>query len=288
MRGLRTLKFLFLLCAGAALASAGTILNGWGFNIDGVFTGFNQVSVATSADFPTEATVGTFDAGSIDTAFPQSGDGSGLGDIVVTLSGAGSHSVILFLDEELGTIADGFWYANEYGSSLSLGPAPSGLSWEIDELGYGNACNTNVPEDCYGGNLYGDVVSGILTNTNVPLGSGVGTLSNPTDIAVALGLSFSLQANEIAHITFSSGWLAGSDTSSLAPGFYLTQRNTNPASGTFWFRVASQIDDPPTEAPEPAGWVLLMTGGAIISVARFRLRRRNTVRIAAEIPPAND
>jgi hypothetical protein len=275
-RGLRFLKVIFLVCASTALASAGSILNGWGFNIDGVFTGFNQVTTATISDFPAEAINPgtTIDVGSIDSAFPQNGTGTGLGDIVVTLSTPGTHKVIVFLDAELGSVGDGFWYGNEYGSSLSLGSPTSGLSWEIDELGYGGTCNTNVPEDCYSGNLFNDVVSGTLTNSNNPLSVGLGTVDHPVDVSLALGLTINLAATQTARLTFTAGLLAGSDTSSLLSGFYLTQRNSNPASDTYWFKVASQIDSPPADAPEPGTWVLLLTGSALIAVARFRLQRR--------------
>ncbi len=208
----------------------------YAFNIDGVVTANPAVPAAVD-----------------DSAFSYL---TGLGTISLSLATPGNHFVGLFVDHEIDEALNTFF--NEYGSSV--GVAPAGLSWEIDEPGF-------IFGDIYT-NFTGSTaaVSGLDHTTGVPIG-------NPDDPSMALGWNFGLLVGENATITFSLSTVAP------ASGFYLAQ--TDPASNaSVYFSSTLTIlgSDPGgggTPIPEPgsalAGLACLGVMGASLTRRRRRL-----------------
>jgi hypothetical protein len=102
---------------------------------------------------------------------------TGLGAITAQLTGAGVHSVDLFMDHDI----DALTFFDEEGARS--GSPSTGQSWEIDEPGF----------------IFGDIVANFLDSS---LDNSLDFLG-PEDISMALGWDFSLSANEIATIMFS-------------------------------------------------------------------------------------
>ncbi|MSV28091.1 MAG: PEP-CTERM sorting domain-containing protein [Bryobacterales bacterium] len=169
---------------------------------------------------------------------------TGLGSVAVTVTGAGAHSVTGFFDHEIDELINTFF--NEFGAVS--GVAPAGLRWEIDEPGY------------VFGNIFAHVISGPLDNTNgVPAGS-------PDDVSLALAWNFVLGAGQTGHVHFLV------DSVAPAAGFYLTQ--TDPDSGSSIF-LSGGLEIEGGAAPEPASYVLLLTG--IVGIALGRRYRQSRV-----------
>ena len=208
----------------APAADAGSVLFEWALNIDGT------VSDSLAGDpVPAGANTAGFDFT------------TGLGTMLVTVSGAGLHYVSLFLDHEIDEAINGF--TNEYGEALGV-PA-AGKTWEIDEPGY------------VFGNIFANFGASALDNTNaVPIGA-------PDDVSMAAAWAFTLAAGETATVT-----LAVSTTD--PGGFRLAQ--TDPASAeTIYFRNGLTITGD-GQVPEPASGVLLLIGAGVLGLA-VRMRR---------------
>ena len=94
-------------------------------------------------------------------------DITGLGEITVTIGGAGPHWMGLFVDHEIDEPINTFF--NEYGEAF--GTEEAGQSWEIDEPGFVDGSN-NVPS------------------------------SFPDDVSMALGWDFLLGVGETATMSF--------------------------------------------------------------------------------------
>jgi hypothetical protein len=117
---------------------------------------------------------------------------SGLGTIKYTVTGAGAHSFIGFVDDEADYV-NGVFDDHGFVSGASV---PGGMSWQIDQPGpLGNLAAANGP---------------LLDENNVPTGN--------NDVSFALGFNFNLTAGETATIDLSL-------TSSSPGGFYLGQAN---------------------------------------------------------------
>lgn len=122
---------------------------------------------------------------------------TGLGTSTVTVSGAGSHYVGLFLDHEIDEFIN--TYFNELGSSSGVPLA--GQTYEIDEPGY----------------VFGDIFDNLL---NEALDGTI--LAGPEDISMALAHEFVLSDGETATVSFVAGEVAPA-------GFFL--RHSDPDSG---------------------------------------------------------
>jgi PEP-CTERM motif len=216
MRGLR--RFILIGAAGLIAAlqaqAAATSLFEFAFNIDSTLTDNFPPSVTT----PSGVNLGGFDTS------------TGLGTISVSLGGAGSHYVGLFVDHEIDEAIN--TYFNEYGSAS--GSPASGQSWEIDEPGY----------------VFGDIFTNFgnsaLDNSNgVPIGS-------PDDVSMALAWDFNLVAGETASISFVASLTAPTS------GFYLTQ--TDPDSGASIFLSSGLNIRGGGTTPEPATLALVGLG----------------------------
>jgi hypothetical protein len=258
---------LILLLAGSTAASASSILDGWAFNIDGVFTPYDPAGSDVS-NFPPRVDGSGFDAGIINLPLGLT-TGSGLGTIVATVVGPGTHTVITWLDVHLDTY--GSWYADELGRTA--GALPAGTTWQIDEPGWG-ACDSNMPPDycpSYTGSALRDVAAGALWNRNrIAIVDGDRLL---TDVSLALGRTFTLGNAQRARLTFRTGYVSSADELDLYiennPGFYLMQENAH-GDGAYW--VSSKVTYEAT--PELNPWYLILSGGLAIALGKMR-RRRN-------------
>jgi len=157
---------------------------------------------------------------------------SGLGTLQYTVSSAGPHSFIGFVDDE----AD---YApfNDYG--FSGGTPASYLSWQIDQPAtLGTLAYNNGP----------------LLNVNNVSGKAAG-LSGSQDVSFALGFNFSLGADQVATIDLS--------LSSTAPsGSYLYLGQANADSGrTVYYSGTLSISNEIAGVPDNgATWITMLLG----------------------------
>ena len=190
---------------------------------------------------PAFADIGLFDwAGNIDgiissppgmdlSAFD---DITGLGTITVTVSGAGSHYVGLFVDHEIDE-ADNTYF-NETGATS--GSPAAGQSWEIDEPGWFN------------GDIYENFVAGALDNG---IGTSIyGDTTFPDDVSMAMGWDFDL-ADLPAIITFNL-----SDTAPSG-GFYLIHNDPDSAKSVYF---SSSL----TVVPVPGAFLLGVIGAGCV------------------------
>ena len=169
---------------------------------------------------------------------------TGLGTATATVTGAGLRNVLFFLDIDIDETINGF--SNEFGSVV--GTPSAGLSWEIDEPGFGGIM----------GNIYANFLLGALDDTNaVPAGS-------RDDVSFALGWAFTLAADETATLNFR--------TSLDAPtgGFYLVQTDPDSLSSVY-FSSDIDINGGGTTVPD-AGSTLLLLGMGLAACSRLRRR----------------
>jgi hypothetical protein len=166
---------------------------------------------------------------------------TGLGTILVSVGGAGSHYVSLFVDHEIDQATNTFF--NEYGDTS--GSAAAGQTWEIDEPGY------------LFGDIYDNFLVSALDGTNaVPSGL-------DDDVSMAQGWDFALAAGETAEVTFV--------LASVQPsGFYLS--HTDPDSNTTFY-FSSSVDISPSGVVPIPGAVWLF-GTALVGLGALGRRRR--------------
>ena len=189
---------------------------------------------------------------------------TGLGTLTLTFQPgvAGAYFFDVFFDHQLHVP-----FYNEYGSVSGIPGA--GISWQIDEPGFGDANRL--------GTIYTNVTNNALDNTNyIP-----GTLSNfanncgangggavdpacNNDVSMALGFNFFLAAEDVATITITAG------PNQPAGPFYLGQHDADTLSDVF-LTGALHIQ----VIPEPGSWALLGTVGLILGSA---LRRKFSAR----------
>ena len=152
--------------------------------------------------------------------------GSGLGRLTVSVSGAGSHYVGLFVDHEIDEATNTFF--NEFGTAT--GAPAAGQTWEIDEPGF------------VFGNIFANFLAGTLDN-----GNGV-PASTPDDVSMALAWALSLAAGEFAVVDFLLSETAPSS------GFYLAQTDPDSAA-TIYFSSRAEIG---RAVPEPGSLALFV------------------------------
>ena len=207
-------------------------LAGWAFNLDGVLS-----DIPLGDALPSAVDASLFDAS------------IGLGTVTVTVGGAGTHFIGLFVDHEIAQQMGGF--APEFGADH--GVLAAGQSWEIDEPGFA----------LHFGDIFDNLMAGLLDNSNaVPS-------TAPNDVAMALAWDVLLGPGEVARITFIL-----SDTSDMAvpAGFVLTQTDAAPNSQVT-IAFASTLSIQPV--PEPGAWLLL--GSGLVGILACRRRWQQSV-----------
>ncbi|WP_284614762.1 PKD domain-containing protein [Aquabacterium humicola] len=216
------------LLAGAQAPAATITLFDHALKIDGTVYGHTD-------SLPAHVNAGGFDPS------------TGIGTLTLTMSGAGNHTVGLFVDHEIDEAINTFF--NERGAMS--GSAAAGLSWEIDEPGF------------LFGDIYDHFMTGALDNTNaVPAGQ-------EDDVAMALAWNFLLDSDETATIRFIVS------SSKPANGLLLAQSDPDSdAALYFWSTLSIQGGG---QAPEPASAALVTLG----VLALCWSRRRRVLAIAA-------
>jgi len=161
-------------------------------------------------------------------------DITGLGIISVTVSGAGSHYVGLFVDHEIDVATN--TYFNETGATS--GSPAAGQSWEIDEPGW-------VDGDIYGNFEAGALDDGIGTSI-------YGPTTFPDDVSMAMGWDFDV-ADLPAIITF--------NLSDTAPpgGFYLIHNDPDSAESVYFSSSLTL-----TVIPAPGAFLLGVIGAGCV------------------------
>lgn len=213
-------SMLLLVCAAPTASAATITLFDFGFNVDGdIF----------AMSFPATSDKSGFD------------ETTGLGTVILTVTGVGAHNVIGFFDHEIDEDINTFF--NEYG----IGGTPAaGQSWEIDEPGW-----------VYG-DIYDNFLAGALDNSN-----GVPDTA-PDDVSMAMGWNFFLNAGETANIIFNIS------TTQPRP-FFLTQVDPDSQVSIFLSsRTVVTGGGGQPGVPEPSTVVLLISGLGLLAAARFR------------------
>jgi hypothetical protein len=243
-------------------ASASSILDGWAFNIDGIFT--SSIVLGTAPGYPVNdssmpATVNhvSFSGGTIDsTSGLVTGDANGQGSLTFSVTGVGSHQVVVFFDHHLAALpAD--YYVGDYGTRGAVPPASAASYQQFWEIGdpyldpihsnasYGATFLTNTID------YWGQINAGLDRDQSICC-----------DIALALGYTFNLNAGQVGNFSFRVG--------EIDPGgFRLMQGNDSYAP--IFFDSSFNIVN--TSVPEPAGWALMTAG--LASAGLFRVRSRS-------------
>lgn len=202
----------------------------YGFNIDGIS------SVPTLGD-PIPAEVDTSGFSTI----------TGLGNIDVTITGAGAHNVDAFFDHEIDEAINTFF--NESGTAT--GTSAAGQSWEIDEPGF----------------LFGDIFDNFelstLDNSNgVPVGL-------EDDVSLAMGWDFSLATGETAAISFTLADMLPP----ITPGFFLTHTDANSVANIYLWSSLTINYVPPDPDPIPEPSIVTLFGLGLFGIGFVRRRK---------------
>jgi hypothetical protein len=258
------LLILIVFSFGSPVASASSILDGWAINIDGEVTFFQMFNTATGGDFAGTPVDGNtwsvqtagFSFGSIDVSGGggQTGGGTGMGDLFISIAGTGTHTITLWLDHSLDE-GQGPAYWSDF--AAVAGSLPAGFQYTADEPGYGD------PNNLYTGTAYAQTAAGTLDNTNHLAFNGS---NSPSDVSMAIGMTYTIPVNASGAIFHFL--VAGS---APASGFYLVQSSTLGPDNLYFSADVTPISNP---VPEPSDWTLIIGGGLVI--LGLKLRRRSS------------
>lgn len=170
---------------------------------------------------------------------------TGLGEIAVSISGAGSRQVSLFLDIEIDEPANTFF--NEWGAAA--GVPPLGQTWEIDEPGY----------------VFGDI-HGNWLDDNLDGVNGV-PAALPDDVSLAIAWDFLLSPGMGANVSFLVSETAPSS------GFYLIHTDPDSARSIYFSSLLVTSGTP--DVPEPLTAPLLI--GAVVGLVVARKGRKKVL-----------
>lgn len=189
-------------------------------------------------------------------------DATGLGTLTLTFNpgAAGAYFFDAFFDHQLHVP-----FFNEYGA-VSGAPA-AGVSWQIDEPGFGDGNRL--------GTIFGNASANALDDTNHVPGTlsnlfndcGGNTPGNPpdpacnNDVSMALGFNFLLAADELAIIT-----ITASPTMPTG-GFFLRQLDPDTPSDVFLVGMISIVS---SRVPEPGTLSLVATALILLGARRRR------------------
>jgi len=232
MRTLMTLLLGTVLPLAALPAQAATVdLFDWAVNVDSTFA-----EPPLGDPIPAGVNTGAFD------------DVTGLGQLRISVTGAGAHYVGAFFDHEIDETINTFF--NETGAANDTPAAHQ--SWEIDEPGF----------------VDGDIFENLQLAS---LDNGVGTSVHgdtifPDDVSMAMAWDYTLLAGQTSMVTF---LISENQPDS---GFYLSQND--PDSQAFLY-LSSTLDirnQGPSAIPEPTTLALYGLGLAGLAVAGVRRR----------------
>jgi hypothetical protein len=256
-RGLVALRRNMLFLAGTAVMAIAAMaspthaavidLFGYGFNVDGNIGGNGAGGTTTGLE-------GAVPPGVNLAGFTIT---TGLGTILITVSGAGAHHVGLFVDHEIDEGTNSAF--NEQGSFT--GAAAVGQHWEIDEpVGMIQTDVINLPDLTFWDVNYLDLVP------SAPDCYPAEDLLTGCDVSMAMSFVFNLLADQTATIAFNIA-----ETLPTTP-FYLTQFDPDSDARIHLSGALSIQDNPPPGVPEPGMLALFAAGLSGIAVLRRRRR----------------
>ena len=165
-------------------------------------------------------------------------------------------------------------FFNEFGAAS--GTPAAGVSWQIDEPGFGDGNRLGTIFDNASANALDNTnhVPGTTSNFLNACGGNGGGPPDPTcnnDVSMAMGFNFVLAANEQVVLTLT--------TSAVRPGagFFLVQSDRDLPGDDLYLTGGINISTTSAAVPEPAT-LLLVSGGLITIAGRVRRRMRRAVR----------
>ena len=235
---------IIILFTGIIVTNAGAVefrLSDWGFNIDGTtycYSGSCDKDVLDNGLIGGMGDIPGVDSSGFDVT-------TGLGTIVINVTGPGHHTIVSFFDHDIDLSLNGF--TNE---TASVSGAPlTGQSWEIDEPGYKK----------------GDIFEHLKTSTpatgsllDYAIGKSThGDTTFPDDVSMAMGWDFTVPAGSYGMVTL--------DLSTVTPSgaFYLVHNDPDSKASIY---LSSQVHT----VPEPGTLVLFSSGlvGLVVLMRR--------------------